>query len=319
MIRKIVSFFFMAAIAACLFCLMPEARAASQDSKAGAVTTSSGNLNVRSQPSSGASRVASLEKGSYVTLLSRSGSWWKVEYAKGKTGYCHADYITVVQGSPVTVVTQSGGLNVRSGPGTSYGKVASLGKGETVLQLSSANGWSRVLYHGTKTGYVSAQYLSGGYVPVSLNVPCFRQMDSRWADTQIGPSGKTFSQIGCATTAVAMMESFRTGTVIYPDAMAKQLTYTPTGGLYWPGHYNAVADGSGYLGAVYQLLRQGKPVLLGARNASGGQHWVVVTGYQGGSSLSASGFSIHDPGTASRTNLQQLLNAYPTFYKFFHY
>ena len=147
MIRKFLSLFFMAAIAACLFCLVPEAGAASQDSKAGAVTTSSGNLNVRSQPSSGASVVASLGKGSYVTLLSRSGSWWKVEYAKGKTGYCHGDYITVVQGSPVTVATQSGSLNVRSGPGTSYEKAASLSKGETVLQLSSSNGWSRVLYH----------------------------------------------------------------------------------------------------------------------------------------------------------------------------
>ena len=116
-----------------------------------------------------------------------------------------------------------------------------------------------------------------------------------------------------------MMESFRTGTVIYPDAMAKQLTYTPSGNLYWPSHYRSVTDGSGYLSAVYELLRQGKPVLLGARNASGGQHWVVVTGYQGGSGLSASGFTIHDPGTASRTNLQQLLNVYPNFYKFFHY
>ena len=39
----------------------------------------------------------------------------------------------------------------------------------------------------------------------------------------------------------------------------------------------------------------------------------------GGSSLMASGFTIHDPGTYSRTNLQQLLNGYPTFYKYFHY
>ena len=60
-------------------------------------------------------------------------------------------------------------------------------------------------------------------------------------------------------------------------------------------------------------------MLFGAKNASGSQHWVVVTGYTGGSSLSASGFTIHDPGSHSRTNLQQFLNAYPTFYKYFHY
>ena len=48
------------------------------------------------------------------------------------------------------------------------------------------------------------------------------------------------------------------------------------------------------------------------------QHWVVITGFAGGS-LSASNFIINDPGTGSRTNLQQFLNAYPTFYKFFYY
>lgn len=31
-----------------------------------------------------------------------------------------------------------------------------------------------------------------------------------------------------------MMESFRMGRTIYPDAMAKELTYTPSGSLYWP-------------------------------------------------------------------------------------
>lgn len=289
------------------------------ESKAGAVTTSSGKLNVRSSATIGAPVVASLNKGSHITLISKSGSWWRVEYAKGKYGYCHADYITVVEGTPVTVAVNSGTLNVRSGAGTSYSKVASLAKGETVIRLSTDNGWSRVLYHGTKTGYVSAQYLSGYYAPVSLSVPNFKQTDPRWADTLIGTSGKPFSQIGCATTAVAMMESCRTGKTIYPDAMAKELRYTSSGSLYWPSYYTAVTDGSGYLGAVYIKLKQGKPVLFGARNASGTQHWVVITGYTGGSGLTASGFTIHDPGSNSRTNLQQLLNVYPTFYKYFHY
>lgn len=304
---------------ACLFYLAPKADAATSSSKAGAVTTSSSALNVRSQPSSASSVVATLKKGSYITLIAKSGSWWQVEYAKGKYGYCHADYITVVQGTPVTVTTQSGSLNVRSGAGTSYAKAGSLSKGETVIYLSTSNGWSRVLYHGIKTGYVSAQYLSNHYSAVSLSVPNYKQTDSRWADVVIGESGKTFSQIGCATTAVAMMESYRTGTKIYPDSMAKQLTYTASGNLYWPSHYTTVTSSSGYLTAIYNKLKQGKPVLLGMRNEYGSQHWVVVTGYAGGTSLTASGFTIHDPGSWSRTNLQQFLNAYPTFYKYFHY
>lgn len=296
-------------------------QAATLSSKAGAVTTVSGSLNVRASASTGAAVSATLRKGSYITLISRSGSWWKVEYGKGQFGYCHADYITIVQGTPVTVTTNSGPLNVRSGAGTSYTRVASLAKGETVLRLTTSGGWSRILYHGTKTGYVSSQYLSGAASvnsTVALSVPSFKQTDGRWANVKIGSSGKTIAQIGCATTAIAMMESYRTGTAIYPNAMAKKLQYTASGNVYWPDNLATVTDGSGYLDAVYQLLKQGKPVLFGAKNPYGSQHWVVITGFTGGN-LTAANFTINDPGSNSRVNLQQFLNVYPTFYKYFYH
>jgi len=304
--------------------LMPNpAYAATMSSYAGAVTTAGGNLNVRSSTSTASTIVANLKKGSHITLLSKSGSWWKVEYEKGKYGYCHADYITPIQGKAVAVATQAGNLNIRSGPGTNYGKIGNLSKGEVVIQLSSSNGWSRILYHGTKTGYVSSQNLSGNvsvqYPAVSLSMPSFKQTDSRWANVTIGSSGKTMAKIGCATTAIAMMESYRGGKIIYPDAMSRKLRYTATGSVYWPSDYTVITSSTGYLSKIYSLLKDGKPVLFGAKTAAGGQHWVVITGYTGGSTLTASGFTIHDPGSNSRTTLQQFLNAYPIFYKFFHY
>lgn len=294
--------------------------AATADSRAGVVATSVGALNVRSSPSTSSTVVSRLGKGSYVTLQSKSGSWWQVEYAKGKYGYCHSSYITAVSSSAATVSTRSGSLNIRSGAGASYSRIGSLSKGEVVVVLSTSGSWSRILYHGTKTGYVSAQYLSGsaGYSAVSLSVPSFKQNDSRWAGVKIGTSGKTISQIGCATTAIAMMESYRTGKTIYPDAMSRQLKYTSGGSVYWPSHYTTVTNSSGYLSAIYNLLKQGKPVLLGAKNASGGQHWVVITGFNG-TGLTAANFTILDPGSNTRTSLQQFLNLYPTFYKYFHY
>jgi len=60
-------------------------------------------------------------------------------------------------------------------------------------------------------------------------------------------------------------------------------------------------------------------VLLGCKNSYGSQHWVVVTGYTGGSTLTASGFTINDPGTSSRTTLSQFLSVYPSFYKILYY
>lgn len=300
----------------------PGAQAAAAASRAGTVATAGSSLNVRSGPSTGSSVVTKLQSGSYVTLISKSGSWWQVEYAQSRYGYCHADYIKAITGTPATVATNSGSLNVRSGPDTTYPKAAALPKGETVIVLSSAGGWSRILYHGTKTGYVSSRYLTTGevsYSPVALSVPSYKQTDSRWANVTIGSSGKTMAQIGCATTAIAMIESYRTGTAIHPDAMVKKLRYTPSGSVYWPSHYTPVTSPNGYLNAVYNQLKAGKPVLFGAKNTYGGQHWVVITGFTGGNTLSPAAFTILDPGSGSRTTLQQFLNAYPNFYKYFYY
>lgn len=300
------------------------------ESYVGAVTTGGGSLYVRQSPSTASAVLASLKKGSYVTLLSRSGDWWKVEYASGKYGYCYAGYITPVEGTPVRVDTGGNVLNVRTGPGTSYSRVATIPHGTVVLLRSSENGWSRVLYDGVKLGYVSSQYLrtgsssssgssgSTGYSAVSLAVPSFKQTDKRWANVTIGTSGKTIGAIGCATTGIAMMESYRTGTTIYPDAMSKKLSYTATGSVYWPSHYNVVTSSNGYLSKIYGLLQAGKPVLIGAKTGAGRQHWVVITGFTGGS-LTAANFTINDPGSNTRVNLQQFLNAFPNFYKYFSY
>lgn len=296
--------------------------AASSGSNAGLVDLSYGTLNVRSSPSTGASVLTRLADESYVTLAERSGDWWRVEYANGKYGYCHADYIATVSSTAATVKVSSS-LNVRRGPGTSYAVTGSLYNGKAVLVLSTSGSWSRILYSGTKTGWVSSQYLSTGNTgsgsdAVSLSVPRYLQDDSRWANVTLGSSGKTMAKIGCATTGIAMMESYRSGTTITPAVMAKRLKYTSSGSVYWPSDYTVVTSSSGYLTKILSLLRQGKPVLLGATNRYGGQHWIVVTGFTGGS-VTAANFTINDPGTNSRTTLAQFLSAYPNFYKFFHY
>jgi len=306
-------------LCAVLFVLLTVPVSASTARYAGAVTTQSSSLNVRKSASSASAVLTTLPKGSYVTLLSKSGSWWYVAYGKNSYGYCHSDYITPVAGTAGEVSLSYGSLNVRTGPGTSYMAKDWLTNGEAVVVLSSDGSWSRILYHGTKTGYVSARYLSGGSnSAVSLKVPSFKQTDSRWANVKIGSSGKTIAQIGCATTAIAMMESYRTGTTVYPNAMVKKLSYTSSGSVYWPAHYTVTTSSADYLTRILNLLQNGKPVLLGAKNRYGGQHWVVITGFTGGS-LTASNFTIHDPGSNSRVNLQQFLNVYPVFYKYFHY
>ena len=298
-------------ILAFLLLVAPVRAQAAEITGAAQVTTVAGPLNVRSGPSTANKVVATLSKGSFVTVLGKSGSWYHVQYGKTATGYCHGSYLTDM-GAPATVIATA--LNVRSGPGTSYGIQGYLHSGDKVAVLSTANGWSRIVYHGSRVGYVSAKYLSG--TGAQLSVPAFLQTDRRWANVTLGTSGKTMAKIGCATTAIAMMESYRTGTTVYPDAMSKKLSYTSTGSVYWPGHYTVVTTYD--LGKIKSLLDSGKPVLFGARNSYGTQHWVVITGYTG-AGTAATQFAINDPGTTARTNLGQFLSAYPTFYKYFHY
>ena len=322
--KKILSIILTFIITITLFSFQFKMNAATLTSQAGVVSLSSGRLNVRKSASTSSTILASLSNGSYITLISSSGNWYYVEYADGKYGYCHKDYIKLDSGKTATVNTISTSLNVRSGAGTGYSIKDSVSKGEVVIILSSSNGWSKILYNVTKTGYVNSQYLSAqtsttSYSKIALNIPDFKQTDPRWANVVIGNSGKTIGKIGCATTGIAMMESYRTGTTIYPDLMSKKLSYSSSGNVYWPSDYKVVTSNSDYFNKIYEKLKDGKPVLFGAKNSYGTQHWVVITGFTGGNSLTASGFTINDPGTKYRTNLQQFMNEYPVFYKYFYY
>lgn len=306
-----------------LFIMPIKVHGATSTSQAGVVNLSSGRLNVRSSASTSGTILTSLVNGSYVTLISKSGDWYYIEYDDDKFGYCHENYIKLDSGKTSKVNTQSTALNVRSGAGVNHSVIDTISKGDIVIVLSTSDTWSKILYDGVKTGYVSSKYLAINSnqtsLKVNLSVPSYKQTDSRWANVIIGNSGKTIGKIGCATTAIAMMESYRTGTTIYPDAMSKKLTYSSNGNVYWPSNYISVTNSSGYLQKIYQKLKEGKPVMIGAKKSNGSQHWVVITGYNGGENITTSGFIINDPGTKYRTNLQHLLNEYPIIYKYFYY
>ncbi len=299
-------------------------KAATANIKIGVVTTESSKLMVRESAQKGSNILHVLNKGDYITLISKSGNWWKVEYLKGKFGYSSADYIKEISTKTATVVTENGSLNIRSGAGTSYKSIGVAPKNISLAVISETNGWSKIVFNGSKIGYVNSKYLkinSTEAIPsdaIKLNVPSYKQNDPRWANVKIGSSGKTIAQIGCVTTGIAMMESFRTGTTIYPDAMSKKLKYTDSGNVYWPSDYKVVTSSSNYLSVIKEKLAEGKPVLFGSKNKYGSQHWIVITGFSGGE-LKPLNFTINNPGSTIRTNLQQHLNSYPQFYKFFYY
>ena len=67
----------------------------------------------------------------------------------------------VAANTPGTITGAGSGLNVRSGPGSSYDKIASVKNGDKVTILEdTGSGWYKVDIGGGTTGYVSSDYVS---------------------------------------------------------------------------------------------------------------------------------------------------------------
>lgn len=316
--KKIISLILTVILFLGIFTAAPKAQA-SEIYFAAYVNTQSGNLNIRNAPSLAGKIISSAPKNSMLTVIADYGDFYKVQYATDAYGYCSKSYLKSVSGKPATVNTSYGNLNVRYGASTLDRIKDRISKGTKVIILEDYGKWAKILYHGSITGFVSCAYLKKqqeGCSAISLAVPSFKQTDQRWANVVIGASGKTIGKIGCATTAIAMIESYRKGSNIYPDKMSSMLSYSASGNVYWPSDYKVTTSKENYLKYFYEQLKAGKPVLFGSKNYNGSQHWVVITGFTGGE-LKAENFKINDPGSNSRTTLSQFISAYPVFYKYF--
>ena len=146
----------------------------SASSKAVNATVTGGSaINVRSGPGTDYSRVTMVAEGKRVAILDRDGNWYRVSF-DGTTGYILSDYVaadgsgTPAKTTPAKTVdtsvgnaTVSGGdtINVRSGPGTNYSRVARVSQGKRVTLLAKADDWLKVSFDST-TGYILGDYLT---------------------------------------------------------------------------------------------------------------------------------------------------------------
>ena len=296
---------------------------ASTTIKAGIVDTDGARLNVRASASTSSTIKAKLNDRSYVTIHNLEGNFYYIEYNNNNYGFVHKNYIDIVSSNQKVVDTNWAKLNVRYGPGTNYYSFDQISHNDKVVVLRTSGNWSNILYDGNEVGYVHSSYLTTStsnlkYPKKALNVVSLKQYDSRWANIKLGASGGTIKQIGCLTTAISMTESYRKGYTVTPYEFSKTASYTSTGLLYWPSNY-IQSTNSNYLTNIYNQLKMGKPVVIGAKTSSGGQHWVVVTGYKGGNTLTTSNFTINDPGSSTRDTLDDFFNSYPIFYKIAYY
>lgn len=294
-------------------------------------------LLVRKQPSRSGSIAGYLTNGKTVEITGEADGYYQIRY-NSSTAYVSKEYVTIggstsasgyssVSSGDVSSVSKTGYANVsssllvRSEASSSAGVMGRLNRGAAITITGETTNWYQIRYAG-KTGYVNKAYVSfsevssDGFKSVSLNVPLYHQYDSRWSSVRIGR--ETLKSAGCVTTCLAMTYQYRTGNVCTPAQMAGKLSYTSSGNVYWPSGTTQYT-GSNYLSVIYQQLAAGNPVIVGAKSAGGLQHYVVVTGYDGSSSLSASGFTVNDPGRSGAKTLKAFFSRTPQFYKLIYY
>lgn len=144
----------------------------SQTETIGKVTASS--LNLRNDASTSAKIICSLKKDAKLIILSEQNGWYKVTTSDNKTGWVSAKYVAIGSNSSNTTTASSvassnntgtinaSSVNLRSGAGTSYKVIGTLGKGCKVDVIDASGTWYKVNTAENKTGWVSKKYVTLG-------------------------------------------------------------------------------------------------------------------------------------------------------------
>lgn len=108
-------------------------------------------INVRSVPSTEKNDpIDKVNQGDTVSVIGETTGWYKVKLANGTEGWI-ADWLVGVE----TNIEEPDGVNVRSGPGTTYSRLATIHPPHKITVLERKDGWCRVNYGGTQDGWIA--------------------------------------------------------------------------------------------------------------------------------------------------------------------
>ena len=146
------------------------------------VSTASGSLNLRAQPTGTARVLRTIPQYALIPILQKGSAWCQTIYA-GQTGYVMTSFLTftddpvpTVTAAPAVtpaptaaptqtqalfarVTTPSGSLNLRALTNSSARMLCTIPQNEVIPVLSQGADWCQVRYNG-KTGYVMTRFLT---------------------------------------------------------------------------------------------------------------------------------------------------------------
>ena len=135
--------------------------------------TAQDGLRLRAAANTSSKSIATLPSGSRIEVLEAVGdSWYRVQ-AEQQIGYVSSKYVSALPESPANSApaqqpqpqvpafgtVSASTLNVRSGPGTSFDKVATLSFGAPVEIIEELDEWYHI-QSDPITGYVSKEYIT---------------------------------------------------------------------------------------------------------------------------------------------------------------
>ncbi len=152
------------------------AASSSAPASSGQKATATVYLNLRSGAGTSYPVLATLSRGTSLTVLSTSGEWARVRTSSGVEGYCSLEYLQLESSSSssasssggsssaggvtVTVATTNANLKLRTGPGVTYFAIVTMPQGTRLTVLDNSNsGWAQVRMADGRTGWSSKEYL----------------------------------------------------------------------------------------------------------------------------------------------------------------
>lgn len=156
---KMARVFFLSVIATVLLAGFASAAESEQAVAVGATTGSS--LRLRSEPSTSASIITTLDEGVAVAVLNDStDGWYKINY-NGNVGYVSADYLAIDQDNVFTSYgrVSGDGVNVRSTPSTDGSVLATVNADTIVTVNAFVDGWYDVTCQYGTEGYIRSDFL----------------------------------------------------------------------------------------------------------------------------------------------------------------
>ena len=151
---------------------------AAGDVKSGIGFVTASALRLRSGASTDSETLDIAPRGDVVVVIDKDGDWYKVIYNL-QEGYMHTNYLSVLDRENAELgygKVNGKSVNLRTGPDTSYGRVAMANVGDLVYIIGLNCGWYKVIY-GDDICYIRSDYVDLTEIPYenegSSNTPLF--------------------------------------------------------------------------------------------------------------------------------------------------